>query len=136
MTLCDPCLYSTPGSSVHGIFQARILDWVSFPSPGVLPTQGSNPCLLHLLHWETDSLPLSPPGKAKGLLLVLIIAPESHALHYVWIVQNRGVVKIQKASKVLERTGDSMNMSHFRTKLHPPSLMQKSSFLYWTSQTE
>ena len=27
--LCDPMDYSLPGSSVHGIFQARILEWVS-----------------------------------------------------------------------------------------------------------
>ena len=26
-------------------------------------TRGSNPCLLQLLHWQVDSLPLSPPGK-------------------------------------------------------------------------
>ena len=28
-TLCDPMNYSPPGSSVHGIFQARILEWVA-----------------------------------------------------------------------------------------------------------
>ena len=28
-TLCDPMEYSLPGSSVHGIFQARILEWVA-----------------------------------------------------------------------------------------------------------
>ena len=28
-TLCDPMDYSLPGSSFHGIFQARILDWVA-----------------------------------------------------------------------------------------------------------
>ena len=28
-TLCDPMDYSLPGSSVHGIFQARILGWVA-----------------------------------------------------------------------------------------------------------
>ena len=28
LTLCDPMDYSLPGSSVHGIFQARILEWV------------------------------------------------------------------------------------------------------------
>ena len=28
-TLCDPMGCSLPGSSVHGIFQARTLDWVS-----------------------------------------------------------------------------------------------------------
>ena len=27
--------------------------------------QGSNPCLLHLLHWQADSLPLGPPGNTK-----------------------------------------------------------------------
>ena len=30
-TLCDPVDCSLPGSSVHGIFQARILDWVAIP---------------------------------------------------------------------------------------------------------
>ena len=30
-TLCDPMDCSPPGSSVHGIFQARIMEWVAFP---------------------------------------------------------------------------------------------------------
>ena len=29
LTLCDPTDYSPPGSSVHGILQARILQWVA-----------------------------------------------------------------------------------------------------------
>ena len=33
-----------------------------FPSLGIIPTQGSNPCLLCLLHWQVDSLPLSHLG--------------------------------------------------------------------------
>ena len=47
-TLCDPMDCSPPGSSVHEILQARILEWVviSF-SRGIFPTQGSNPGLLH-----------------------------------------------------------------------------------------
>ena len=31
-TLCDPMVCSPPGSSVHGILQARILEWVAMPS--------------------------------------------------------------------------------------------------------
>ena len=31
-TLCDPMDYSLPGSSVHGILQARILEWVAISS--------------------------------------------------------------------------------------------------------
>ena len=32
LTLCDPMDYSPPGFSVHGIFQARILEWVAMLS--------------------------------------------------------------------------------------------------------
>ena len=32
---------------------------------GIFPTQGSNPHLLYLLHWQAGSLPLAPPGKPK-----------------------------------------------------------------------
>ena len=28
-TLCDPMDYSLPGSSIHGIFQSRVLEWVA-----------------------------------------------------------------------------------------------------------
>ena len=31
LTLCDPMNYSPPGSSLHGILQARILEWVAIP---------------------------------------------------------------------------------------------------------
>ena len=51
-----------PGSSVHGIFQARILEWVDFLLQGIFSTQGRNPCLLHLQHWQADSLTLSHLG--------------------------------------------------------------------------
>ena len=40
-TLCDPMDYSPPGSSVHGIFQARVLEWVAITSPGNLPNPGT-----------------------------------------------------------------------------------------------
>ena len=48
-SLCDPMDYSpTPSSSVHGILQARILEWVAFPfSRGLFLTQGWNPGLLY-----------------------------------------------------------------------------------------
>ena len=37
-TLCKPMDCSPPGSSVHGILQARILEWVAMPPPGDLPS--------------------------------------------------------------------------------------------------
>ena len=61
-TLCDPMDCSPPGSSVHGILQARILEHVAMPSSrGSFPTQGSKQLLLHL--WQAGSLPLAQPGK-------------------------------------------------------------------------
>ena len=36
-TLCNLMDYSLLGSSVHGIFQARILEWLPFPPPGDVP---------------------------------------------------------------------------------------------------
>ena len=37
---------SLPDSSVHGIFQTRILEWVSIPPPGDLPDPGIEPTFL------------------------------------------------------------------------------------------
>ena len=56
LTLCDPMECSPPGSSVHGILQARILEWVAFPFPGDLLNPGIKPM----------SLPSEPPGKPKN----------------------------------------------------------------------
>ena len=59
---CDPKNCSPPGSSVHGILQARILEWVA-----VCSSRGSSwprdQILFCLLHWQAGSLPLAPPGK-------------------------------------------------------------------------
>ena len=61
--LCDPTDGSPPGSSVHGIFQAGILEWVAiFPLQGIFPSQGLNLCFLYLLHWQANSLPLGHLG--------------------------------------------------------------------------
>ena len=64
LTMCDPMDHSPPGSSVHGILQARILEWVPVPfSRGIFQTHRWNPPLLHLLLWQVGPLPLAPPGK-------------------------------------------------------------------------
>ena len=57
-TLCAPMDYT-----VHGILQARILEWVAFPSPGDLPSPGIKPRSPAL---QADSLPAEPQGKPKN----------------------------------------------------------------------
>ena len=43
LILCDPMDGSLPGSSLCGISQARMLEWVYISSPGNVPNSGSNP---------------------------------------------------------------------------------------------
>ena len=63
---CDSLDCSLPGSSVHGIFQTRILEWVAISLlQDILPIQGLNPHLLSLLHSQEDSIPLHHLGIAK-----------------------------------------------------------------------
>ena len=62
-TLCDPIDCRLPGSSVHGILQARILEGLPFPppgdilDPGIKPTSAVSPAL------QEDSLCAEPSGK-------------------------------------------------------------------------
>ena len=56
-------LFGTPWTIVHGILQARILEWVTFPSPGDLPNPGIKPRSPTL---QADSLPAEPQGKPKN----------------------------------------------------------------------
>ena len=70
LMLCDPMDCSPPSSSVPGISQARIPEWVAiFFSRGIFPTQGGN---LHLLHWQVDTLPLSHQGSPTSTSLGLV----------------------------------------------------------------
>ena len=42
-TLCDPIDCSLPGSSVHGIFQAIVLEWIAISFSRDLPNPGLEP---------------------------------------------------------------------------------------------
>ena len=60
VTLCDPMDYSVPCSSVHGILQSRILEWIVIPSLGVLPDPGIEPTSPTLAGYFTAQ-PLGKP---------------------------------------------------------------------------
>ena len=57
LTLCNPVDHSPPGSSVHGILQGRILEWVAMPSSSRGSSRPVNQ--ISLLHWQAGSLLLS-----------------------------------------------------------------------------
>ena len=66
--VAQSCLTATPWTAAGqaplsiGILQARMLEWVAFPSPSDLPNLGIKPRFLTL---QADSLSSEPPGKPK-----------------------------------------------------------------------
>ena len=64
LTLCNLMDYSPPGSSVHGDSPGKNTGVGCHALlQGIFLIQGSNLCLLCLLHWQAGSLSLAPPGK-------------------------------------------------------------------------
>ena len=70
-TLCNAMDCSLPSSSVHGILQEIILEWVAVSSSrgSSGPRNGTCVCYIYL-HWQASSLPLAPPGKPKKLYFI------------------------------------------------------------------
>ena len=59
-----------PGSTVHGILQAGILEWLPCPPPGDLPDPGIEP---ESLHWQTGFFTASATWEAQNVPLALLI---------------------------------------------------------------
>ena len=113
LTLCNPMDYSLPGSSVHGIFQTRILEWVTIPN-----SRGSSQLkdwthvscvscndrqiLFHCTTWEAllnpkfiDTVHQQSTVWAEDLALLLCLTPPSTPLqkwlwHHLWVSQYTG----------------------------------------------
>ena len=86
-TLCEPMDFSPLGSSVHGILQARILEWVAMPFSRDLPHPEWNSGLLQFLqcrqilyHWTNREAPchrhLSPICNPSSKILSKMSPPE------------------------------------------------------------
>ena len=93
-TLCKPMDYSPPGSSVHGESPGKNTG-VGCPAllQGIFPTQGLNPHLLCLLHWQGGSLPLEPHGTPIFLKLKLEGFPPQRAYLEAQPVKNLPAVQ-------------------------------------------
>ena len=59
---------------------------------GIVPTQGSNLCLLHPLHWQVDSLPRSHQGSSFSHWQVTsLVREETHMEAYLGPLQDKQV---------------------------------------------
>ena len=98
--VCMPCSImsdsATPGNVAHqaplpmGFSRQESWSGLSFPPPGDLPTQGSNPHLLCLLHWQVDWQ--VSPGKPISIYLSIHI--------YVYIFKRFIAKKVKSLSRV------------------------------------
>ena len=82
-TLCEIMGWSPPGSSVHDISQARILEWVAFPFPGDLPGPSIKPLSPVL---AGGFFTIKPPGtmpQTQGGLVVRL--RRLVKVHSIWI---------------------------------------------------
>ena len=64
-----------------GFFRQEYWSGLPFPPPGIFPTQGCNPSLLHLLHWQAGFLPLSNLGSPSEYLITPKKKPQTRFPH-------------------------------------------------------
>ena len=91
-SLCDPMDCSLPGSSVHWILQARILEWVAMPSSrgSSWPRNQTHVSCISYIGRQIlyHSLPLAPPGKhlhcSMCVCVCVCVCVLSHLSH-VWL---------------------------------------------------
>ena len=101
-SLCDPVDCSPPGSSVHGILQARILEWVAISfsressQPGIEPT---SPAM------QADTLTSEPPGMSLPLPKYEIKSIKNFTIALVVTMENTTSLIYQVNRK------DRLNMS-------------------------
>ena len=104
LTLCSPMDCSSPGFSVHGILQARILEWVAIPFSRDLPKPGiehESPAL------HADSLSSEPPGKPYTS-----IPPSFYSYNFFYFKTFHWYFKPGKNLFILKHTGVSL-LSNF-----------------------
>ena len=140
-TLFDPMNCSLPGSSVHGILQAKILGWVGVPSPGDLPTQGWNPGLLHC-RWILYQLSLQ--GSPAWLLFLSEGETPSHFLPLMGPRLRLTVLHLVSSSDVVPRDHPHFGLRFkeekenknniFRLLLRFPGLWSLPNFKKWESE--
>ena len=93
--------YSPPGSAVHGIFQARILEWVAISPPEDLPDPGiqlASPSL------QANSLSLEPSGKSQGMV------QRYHIIIKLGLFKNENWVSTQTLINVIKRENRKNHM--------------------------
>ena len=105
-TLCDPTDYSPPGSSVHGILQARTLEWVAMPSsrassrPRDRTHDSCSSCTVNGLF---TTRPLGKPNFSATSILILVPLFTKNP--------DIGLIVAETLSTISKRTGKRLSFS-------------------------
>ena len=117
-TLCDPMDCSSLGSSAHGIFQARILSGLPFPSPGDHPNPGNKPASPA---GQADSFTTESPGKhtwfkfGKEVHQGCILSPCLFNLYAEYITWNAGLDESQGGIKIARKNINNLRYANDTT---------------------
>ena len=119
------------------------------PPPGIFQTQGSNPCLLCLLHWQAGSLPLAPPGthhcnhscvlalknsKAESRSVVSdSLLPHGLYSPYNSPGQNTGVDSLSLLQGIFPTLGSNLDLPHCKWILYQLSHQGSPRILEWVA---
>ena len=141
-TLCDPMDCSLPGSSVHGIFQARVLEWVAIAfSTRKTPWTAAFQAPLSMgfsrqeywsgvpLALQVESLPAEPQGKPKhtgvGSLSLLQGIFLIYTMKYCSTIKNE--------TMLFAATMDGPRDYHRRRQWHPTPVLLPGRSHGWRS---
>ena len=113
LILCDPLDCSLPGSSVHGILQARILEWIAMSSPGDLSNPGIEPMS-----------PMSP--SLTGGFFTTSATLETESKRNMWNVQNTPDRTLRNQRRKWTQKGSS------REDAELCALRKWGKHMYWT----
>ena len=139
LTLCHPMDCSLPGSSIHGIFQARILEWVaiSFSRRSSWSRDRTRvSCLVgrHFTVWAT--IVYSPKSESESHSVVSdSLWP--HGLYSPWnsLGQNTGVGSLSLLQGIFPTQGSNPGLPHCRWILyqlsHKGSLIKQYIFTFF-----
>ena len=85
---CDPKYCSLPGSSVHGVFKARILEWAAISSSGDLPNPGLVSSRPREHTWVSCIAGgfITPEPLGKPLFLWILITYKSPCIHGYFVL--------------------------------------------------
>ena len=118
-TLCDLMAYT-----VHGILQARILEWVAFPFPRDLPNPGIKP---RSPTWQMDSLSAEPQGKPKNTGVGNL-----SLLEWIFLTQksNQGLLHCRQILHQLSHQGRPMLGELYRSLSRVASLHNTGKLMF------